>query len=177
MGWLQFVYRKALWDSSRIHNNAMRNGAGAGACAASGNDFMIFLLFVCLCSWLGWVSVPQPPPSPQPRLSRTKWSFHFLLDSSALRLERWAPWPFALHVKFTVRLLTGKASIIMHFLSDLHLREITQTSGYPSDFCTPTSSAAPSRQPTWPNHHVPPFTPHPNPPFPLVLRDLTPELT
>lgn len=95
MGWLQFVYWKPLWDSSRIHNNAMRNRAGVRVCGASGVDFMIFLLFVCLCSRLGWVSVAWPLSClfPQPRLSRAKWSFHFLLDSSALRAEHWAPWP------------------------------------------------------------------------------------
>ncbi len=131
MGWLQFVYWKPLWDSSRIHNNAMRNGAGAGVCAASGVDFMIFLLFVCLCSWLGWVSVAWSffCLLPQLRLSRAKWSFHFLLDSSALRAERQAPWPFALHVKFTTRPPSGRTSIKMYFLSEPHLREIAQGQG------------------------------------------------
>lgn len=154
MGWLQFVYWKPLRDSSRIHNNAMRNGAGVRVCAASGVDFMIFLLFVCLCSRLEWVSVAWPLSCllSQPRLSRAKWSFHFLSDSSALRAEWWAPWPFALHVKFTARPPLGRTSIKMHFLSEPYLREIAQGRGGSLD--SNMWSLAPSNHLCSPVHHM-----------------------
>ncbi len=85
-------------------------------------------LAVCLSLFMARMGVCGLVPllPPQLRLSRAKWSFNFLLDLSAPRAELHAPWPFALHVKFTTRPPSGRTSIKMYFLSEPHLREIAR---------------------------------------------------